>query len=446
MSEETKQDSVGIDEELAKVVLEVLFNQNIPIPLEKINELKSDSTLNITSKDLFWLSFTNVELIQNVEVAGYSEDGTLYQITDKGKLWFKNNEPVSNRNIRIEVLKILASQKDYISIENLQEILNQPLDYGIYTFNLNSINESFISHKFLNGDYVYGISDLGKKYLGETLYSSDWGKDYGITERIEKLDELLGITIQDKVKGIQCFYDGHEFGGLCFPKDKPVEYIVDSLWRNGFFQHHDRNGRTCDSITLRGYKFLEDNKPDLNSNWGEQGYLNLLRKILYKGQYRKPENEEGRNELFLEVLRYDLTDYKLPLFTSKFVFVKGAAREMEWFLTGDQDTSYLDKHKVSIWDEWKNKDDVVGPLYGFQWRHWQIDPNVRFAYKDGSVEIDQISDVINSLRDRPEARSHMVTAWRPDHLKLMSIKPCHILLQFYRIGNVIDLAMYQRSH
>lgn len=361
-----KQDSIEINEEVAKIVLEVLVNQSEPISLEKINDLKSDKTLNITEKDLFWLGFTDIELLTKIK----SEDGDFYLITNKGKDW-----------------------------------------------------------------------------LGKILYNGNWGREYFLFERIEKLDELLGITIQDKINGIHCFYDGNDFGLLTLNVDnKPPQYIIDSLFRNMFFQHHDINGKKMNIITIKGYKFLEKNKPDVDTNWGEQGYLNLLRKILYEGQYRKPEKEEGRNELFLEILRYDLTDYKLPLFTSKFVYVKGAAREMEWFLTGDQNTNYLDKHNVSIWDEWKNEDDVVGPLYGFQWRHWQIDPNVRFAYKNGEVEIDQISDVINSLKDRPEARSHMVTAWRPDHLKLMSIKPCHILLQFYRIGDVINLAMYQRSH
>lgn len=176
----------------------------------------------------------------------------------------------------------------------------------------------------------------------------------------------------------------------------------------------------------------------------EPGYLDMLRRILDEGVYRKPEDEEGRYELFAQPLRFDLTDNKLPLMTSKKVFFKSLAVEMLWFLSGSQDISLLRKHNVKIWNIWANEEDVVGPLYGFQWRHWRIDPAAQKHY-DGAKEIDQIANVMKSLRDRPEARSHMVTAWRPDHLKLMSIKPCHILLQFYRVGNEVSLMLTQRS-
>jgi thymidylate synthase len=176
----------------------------------------------------------------------------------------------------------------------------------------------------------------------------------------------------------------------------------------------------------------------------EQSYLNMLRRILDEGVYRKPEQEEGRYELFAQPLRFDLSDNKLPLMTTKKVFFKSLAVEMLWFLSGSQDTSLLKKYGVKIWDIWENTNGVVGPLYGFQWRHWRIDPAVSQYYK-GKKEIDQMADVMESLRDRPEARSHMVTAWRPDHLKLMSIKPCHILLQFYRVNDEISLMLTQRS-
>lgn len=177
----------------------------------------------------------------------------------------------------------------------------------------------------------------------------------------------------------------------------------------------------------------------------EEVYLDTLRRILSDGKYRKPENEEGRYELFAQPLRFDLSSGKLPLMTTKKVFFKSLAVEMMWFLSGSQDISFLKENNVKIWDIWANKEGVVGPLYGFQWRHWRIDPAVSGKYYNGQKEIDQISDVMRSLRDRPEARSHMVTAWRPDHLKLMSIKPCHILLQFYRYDDEVSLMLTQRS-
>lgn len=177
----------------------------------------------------------------------------------------------------------------------------------------------------------------------------------------------------------------------------------------------------------------------------EQGYLDMLSRILSEGSYRKPEKEEGRYELFAQPLRFDLTNNKLPMMTTKKVFFKSLAVEMLWFLSGSQDINLLKKHGVKIWDIWANENGVIGPLYGFQWRHWKIDPNISESHYGGKKEIDQIAEVMDSLRDRPEARSHMVTAWRPDHLNLMSIKPCHILLQFYRCNDEISLMLTQRS-
>ena len=177
----------------------------------------------------------------------------------------------------------------------------------------------------------------------------------------------------------------------------------------------------------------------------EEGYLDMLHRILNEGKYRKPEGEEGRFELFAQPLRFDLTDNKLPMMTTKKVIFKSLAVEMLWFLSGSQDISMLKEHGVKIWDIWANEKGIVGPLYGFQWRHWQIDPNVSASHYGGKKEIDQIAEVMDSLRDRPEARSHMVTAWRPDHLNLMSIKPCHILVQFYRCDDEISLMLTQRS-
>ena len=177
----------------------------------------------------------------------------------------------------------------------------------------------------------------------------------------------------------------------------------------------------------------------------EFSYLDMMSDIIDNGLYRKPSDEDGRFESFSQTLRFDLTDNKLPLMTTKKVFFKSLAVEMLWFLSGSQDTSLLKKNKVKIWDIWANEKGIVGPLYGFQWRHWKVDPDVSEKYYDGKKEIDQFAIVMKTLRDRPEARSHMVTAWRPDHLKLMSIKPCHILLQFYRYGDDVSLMLTQRS-
>ena len=108
----------------------------------------------------------------------------------------------------------------------------------------------------------------------------------------------------------------------------------------------------------------------------EEAYLDMLRRILDEGAYRKPEDEEGRYELFAQPLRFDLSGNKLPLMTTKKVFFKSLAVEMLWFLSGAQDIEMLKQNKVGIWNIWANEQGVVGPLYGFQWRHWRIDPAV----------------------------------------------------------------------
>lgn len=177
---------------------------------------------------------------------------------------------------------------------------------------------------------------------------------------------------------------------------------------------------------------------------GEPAYLEMLARILSDGRYRKPAGEEGRKELFAQPLRFDLSDGRLPLMTTKKTLFKSLATEMLWFISGEQDVTLLRENNVGIWNLWANDEGVVGPLYGYQWRHWRIDPAAASLF-DGATEIDQLSEVMHTLATRPEARSHMITAWRPDHLRHMSIKPCHILLQFYRFENDLSLMLTQRS-
>ncbi len=177
---------------------------------------------------------------------------------------------------------------------------------------------------------------------------------------------------------------------------------------------------------------------------GEEGYLNLCYYILNHGTYRAPEGDDARYEAFAQPIKFDLRGGTLPLFTSKRTWFRGLANEMLWFISGRQDTGPLKDQGVHIWDTWDRGDGYVGPLYGFQWRHWKVDPQTQDLYS-GETEIDQLGQVLTTLEHKPEGRSHCVTAWRPDHLKAMGIKPCHVFLQFYRVGDEISLALYQRS-
>ena len=183
---------------------------------------------------------------------------------------------------------------------------------------------------------------------------------------------------------------------------------------------------------------------DLDALWGEPAYLAMCRRILDEGVYRKPEGEEGRYEAFAQPLKFDLTDGKLPLLTTKRMQWKSLAVEMLWFISGASKVDLLRDNDVHIWDIWANDEGDVGPLYGYMWRHWWVDPDLR-ELNGGRAEIDQLGQVMTSLRDRPEARSHVITAWRPDWLKAMAIKPCHVYLQFYRVGDAVSLLLTQRS-
>ena len=169
---------------------------------------------------------------------------------------------------------------------------------------------------------------------------------------------------------------------------------------------------------------------DGHSIYGEPGYLNLGRNILNKGVYRQEGNEFGRYELFAQPLKFNLLGNVLPLLTTKRVFFRGLAYEMLFFIGGETNIKFLKKNGINIWDIWADENDEIGPLYGHQWNHWRVDPKLRPYI--GSDEINQLSKTMKSLRDRPKARSHVITAWRPDHIPAMSIKPCHMLLQFYR--------------
>lgn len=183
---------------------------------------------------------------------------------------------------------------------------------------------------------------------------------------------------------------------------------------------------------------------DLDALWGEPAYLAMCRRILDEGTYRKPEDEEGRYEAFAQPLKFDLTDWQLPLLTTKRMQWKSLAVEMLWFISGSSKVDLLHQNDVHIWDLWANEEGDVGPLYGYTWRHWWIDPNLT-ELNGGETEIDQLAHVMESLKKRPEARSHVITAWRPDWLKAVSIKPCHVYIQIYRVGNEISLLLTQRS-
>lgn len=166
-----------------------------------------------------------------------------------------------------------------------------------------------------------------------------------------------------------------------------------------------------------------------------QSYLNLLKTVLEQGSERGDRTGTGTLSIFGHQMRFDLSQ-GFPLVTTKKVHLKSIIHELLWFLRGDTNVRYLQEHGVSIWNEWADDDGNLGRVYGAQWRSWQS--------ADGQ-SIDQIREVMRSLRDDPYSRRHLVVAYNPGELKQMALPPCHAFFQFYVADGRLSCQLYQRS-
>lgn len=164
-------------------------------------------------------------------------------------------------------------------------------------------------------------------------------------------------------------------------------------------------------------------------------YLQLLQKVLDQGTDRADRTGTGTRSLFGEQLRFDLSA-GFPLLTTKKIHLRSVIYELLWFLRGETNVRWLQERKVTIWDEWADEKGELGPVYGSQWRSW---PGV-----DGEV-IDQIERVQNDIRNSPDSRRLIVSAWNVGQLEKMALPPCHLLFQFYVARGKLSCQMYQRS-
>jgi len=167
----------------------------------------------------------------------------------------------------------------------------------------------------------------------------------------------------------------------------------------------------------------------------EQHYLDLLRLVLETGVDRPDRTGTGTRSLFGHQMRFDLAR-GFPLLTTKKLHLKSIVYELLWFLRGDTNVRWLQENGVRIWDEWADANGDLGPVYGRQWRSW---PDGRGG------TIDQIANVVAALRDSPESRRHIVTAWNPADVDDMALPPCHCLFQFYVAEGRLSCQLYQRS-
>jgi thymidylate synthase len=164
-------------------------------------------------------------------------------------------------------------------------------------------------------------------------------------------------------------------------------------------------------------------------------YEHLLRHVSDTGARKEDRTGTGTRSIFGHQLRYRLSD-GFPLITTKKVHFRSIAYELLWFLRGDANVTWLREHGVTIWDEWAGPDGDLGPVYGVQWRSWPT--------PDGG-HVDQISEVLRALRETPDSRRMIVSAWNVADIPRMALPPCHAFFQFYVADGELSCQLYQRS-
>ena len=164
-------------------------------------------------------------------------------------------------------------------------------------------------------------------------------------------------------------------------------------------------------------------------------YLDLMKDVLDNGAHKSDRTGTGTLSVFGRQMRFDLAE-GFPLVTTKKLHLRSIIYELLWFLNGETNIKYLKDNGVSIWDEWADENGELGPVYGHQWRSWPS--------PDGR-KIDQITQVLNQIKQKPDSRRHIVTAWNPSEVDKMALPPCHALFQFYVADGKLSCQLYQRS-
>ncbi|MBF1576200.1 thymidylate synthase [Hoylesella shahii] len=164
-------------------------------------------------------------------------------------------------------------------------------------------------------------------------------------------------------------------------------------------------------------------------------YLDLLQRIVTEGSRKEDRTRTGTLSVFGHQMRFNLAE-GFPLLTTKKLHLKSIIHELLWFLNGDTNVKYLQENGVRIWNEWADENGELGPVYGHQWRSWP-------DYNGG--HIDQIQDIVNALKNNPDSRRMIVSAWNVAEVDQMALPPCHCLFQFYVADGKLSLQLYQRS-
>ena len=166
-----------------------------------------------------------------------------------------------------------------------------------------------------------------------------------------------------------------------------------------------------------------------------QQYHDLLKHILENGTFKDDRTGTGTTSVFGYQMRFNLQE-GFPLVTTKKLHLRSIIHELLWFLKGDTNINYLKENGVKIWDEWADEDGNLGPVYGYQWRSWPA---------AGGKHVDQITQVIEQIKNNPNSRRHIVSAWNVGEIENMALPPCHAFFQFYVADNKLSCQLYQRS-
>ena len=164
-------------------------------------------------------------------------------------------------------------------------------------------------------------------------------------------------------------------------------------------------------------------------------YHDLMKHVLENGKKKTDRTGTGTISVFGYQMRFDLSE-GFPLLTTKKVHTKSIIHELLWFLSGDTNIKYLQDNGVSIWDEWADENGNLGPVYGYQWRSWPA---------SGGKHIDQITQVVNQIKNNPDSRRLIVSAWNVGEIENMALPPCHAFFQFYVADGKLSCQLYQRS-
>ena len=166
-----------------------------------------------------------------------------------------------------------------------------------------------------------------------------------------------------------------------------------------------------------------------------QQYLHLLERVLEEGNKKEDRTGTGTVSVFGHQMRFDLSE-GFPLLTTKKLHLKSIIHELLWFLDGDTNVKYLQDNGVRIWNEWADENGDLGHVYGYQWRSWP---------KSNGESIDQITQVVHDIKNNPDSRRLIVSAWNPADIENMALPPCHALFQFYVANGKLSCQLYQRS-